>query len=58
MNNNEELYAVVERQCFWTKDINAGTRVLRHKSAEVEIAKVRVLLNYDFTNHILNTFCF
>ena len=43
MNNNEELYAVVEKECFWTKDIKAGTRVLRHESAEVELAKVRGL---------------
>ena len=41
MNNNEELYAVVDRQCCWLKDIKEGTRVLRHESAEVEITKVK-----------------
>ena len=48
VNNNEELYAVVERQCCWTKDISAGMRILKHESAEVEVAKVRVLLNHEF----------
>ena len=47
-NNDEELYAVVERQFCWTKDISAGMRILRHESAGVEVVKVRVLLIYEF----------
>ena len=41
MNNNGELYAIVERQCRWMNDVKAGTWILRHKSAGLEVAKVK-----------------
>ena len=41
MNNNEEIYALVEKQFLWLKDVKAGTRVLKHELAGTEEAKVR-----------------
>ena len=40
MNNNEEVYALVENRFLWTKDVRAGTRVLGHKPSGTEAAKV------------------
>ena len=44
MNNNGDLYAVVERQYRWMNDVKAGTWILKHKSAEMEVAKVKTLI--------------
>ena len=42
MNNNGELYAVIERQCLWTKDVKTGTRVLMREPDGANVVKVRV----------------
>ena len=35
INNNEDFYALVERRYRWSRDIKAGTTVLKPEHAQV-----------------------